>query len=396
MNNNKVYQSIIKNTFFEFSRNKVRTFLTSIGITVGVFSVVLLIAIGLGLKNYLTQQFSNLGANIVALVPGNGANGGFAALAGSIRFDEEDVRTLERIQSIDYVAPAFISNLTLEYKNEEKVASLIGTSESYGPLFALELLAGKFFDKSDVSSAAKVGYIGETLAGNLFGEPERAINQYVKGRDIRFRVIGVVKNIGNPSRDNAIYVPYTTTFSKLNPKKDFFTVYAGIENKDFVAQARKEIEKVMLKKYDEDEFGVFEPSEILSSLDQIFAVLNVVVASIASISLIVGGIGIMNIMYANVTERTKEIGIRRAIGATRGDVLVQFLAESTVLSFLGGVLGLLLAGIIVLIIRNFFPAEINLISVGLSVGISSFIGIFFGVFPARRAANLTPIEAIRN
>jgi len=392
----KTYKSIIKVTFLDFKRNKARTFLTSLGIMIGVFSVVVLIALGLGLKNYISAQFEDLGANIIAIIPGEGPGGGFSALASSIRFDEKDVETLERISTLDFVVPAFISNLKLESKSKEKVGTLIGTSESFGELFALELIEGDFFDKSDVASSAKVGYLGETLARDLFTDPEDAVGKFVRGRNMRIKIVGVTKNIGNPERDNAIMIPYTTTFATLNSKKQFFAIYTGVKDKSLVVATKKQVEKELLEKYDDDEFGVFEPSDILSSLDQIFVILNGVLVAIGSISLLVGGIGIMNIMYANVTERTKEIGIRRSIGATKRDVLVQFLAESTLLSLTGGVSGLLLATVLVIIIRNFFPVEINLLSVGLALGVSSLIGIFFGVFPARRAANLTPIEAIRN
>jgi len=162
-----------------------------------------------------------------------------------------------------------------------------------------------------------------------------------------------------------------------------------------VSTAKVEAEKVLLDRYDKDDFAVTEQSELLSTINQIFSIINSVLIAIGSISLIVGGVGIMNIMYATVTDRTREIGIRRAIGATRQDILFQFLAESTLLSLIGGVLGLVAAGIIIIIIRQFFPATLNLFAAIAALGISSAIGVFFGVFPARRAANLSPIEAIR-
>lgn len=391
-----VYTAIFRNTFLDFKRNAARTFLTSLGITVGVFAVVMLIAIGLGLKNFISSQFENLGANIIAIIPGEGPSGGFSALASTTRFHEDDVRVLERIGLVDYVAPGYVSNLKFESKTEEKIGTIIGTSENYAPLFGLELLGGQIFDASDVSSAAKVGFMGETLAKDLYGTPEDAVGEFVRFRNLRMKIKGVVKDTGIPERDNAFFIPYTSTFSSLNPKKEFFALYTGIEDSDNIELAKQEIEEKFLEKYDDDEFGVFEPSDILESLDQIFLILNGVLVAIGSISLLVGGIGIMNIMYANVTERTKEIGIRRAIGATKRDILVQFLSESTLLSMFGGVMGIIIATILVIVIRNFFPAEIEPYSVLLAVGISSFIGIFFGVFPARRAANLTPIEAIRD
>ncbi len=391
----KTINTIFRSTLSDFKRNKVRTFLTSLGIMVGVFSVIMLIAIGVGLKNYISSQFENLGANIIAVVPGEGPGGGFAALASQTRFHESDVRVLERVKILDYVVPGYISNLNIESSREEKVGTIIGTSENYGYLFALDLLDGEFFSKSDVASASKVGFLSEGLAQDLFGAADNATGKYVRFRNTRIRIKGVVENTGVPERDNAIFIPYTTTFFSLNPKKEFFVIYTGVKDSTKVQQAKKEIEKELLEKYDEDEFGVFEPSDVLESLDQIFLILNSVLVAIGSISLVVGGIGIMNIMYATVTERTKEVGIRRAIGATEDDILIQFLSESVLLSLMGGILGLIISTAIVLVIRTFFPAEINFLSVTIALVISSGIGIFFGVFPARRAAKLPPIVAIR-
>ncbi|MBN1169263.1 ABC transporter permease [Candidatus Woesebacteria bacterium] len=389
-------QTTIKSALTDFKRNKIRTFLTALGITVGVLSVIMLIAVGIGMKNYISSQFENLGANIIVVIPGEGAGGGgFSALASSTRFHESDVRILERIDEVDYVAPAYIFNLKFESKQEEKTGTIIGTSESYGQLFALELIRGEFFDKTDVSTAAKVGYMSETLARDLYDMPADAVGRYVKFRNTRIRIKGVVKNTGVPERDNALFVPYTTTYSSLNPKKEFFAIYTGVTDSGKVSTAKEEIEKELLKDYEDDEFGIFEPSDLLESLDQIFVILNAVVVAIGSISLLVGGIGIMNIMYATVNERTNEVGIRRAVGATEEDILNQFLTESILLSLIGGLSGLAISLLIVLIVRPFFPLGINALSVGLALGVSTIIGVFFGVFPAKRAAKLPPIEAIR-
>ena len=396
MNSLNYYNSLLKNTFLDFKRNKIRTFLTSLGITVGVLAVVMLIALGLGLRNFISQQFQNLGSNLVVLAPGQGPVGGFSSLLAPVRFDESDVRTMKKVSGLEYVVPAFISNLRLESETENKIGTILATSEDYAVLFDLEFIEGQYFDRSDVVSAAKVGAMAETLATDLYGKPENAVGKTVKGKNMRIKIIGTFKNVGVPERDNAILVPYTTTFANINPKKEFIVIYTGVEDKDMVPEVKEDIENSFLKKYDKDEFEVVEPSDILNTLGQIFTIINAVLIALGSISLLVGGIGIMNIMYANVTERTKEIGIRRAIGAQKSDILAQFLTESTVLSLAGGLIGLGIAALLVLIIRQFFPVELNIIAVILAIGVSSLIGIFFGVFPARRAANLTPIEAIRD
>jgi putative ABC transport system permease protein len=392
---------LVKNAAEDFKRNKVRTALTSLGIMIGVFSVVLLIALGLGLKNYLKQQFEGLGANLIIVFPGqgfggeSGFGGGFSSLAGAIAFDERDYVSLKRVSAADYVVPGYITTLTVEAPGEEKVGSIQGTTEDFFKIFNLELIDGEFFDKSDVASSSKHGVIAEGLAEDLFGDPEGAVGKTVRVKNLRIKLIGVVENIGDPEQDRSIMIPYTTTFGSLNPDKTFFSIYVGVKSDDLVAQAKEQVEEILLKRYDEDQFAVIEPSEILDTLNQIFVILNGVLVAIGSISLIVGGVGIMNIMYANVTERTKEIGIRRAIGATKRDILLQFLTESVLLALFGGFMGLALASVIVLVVRPFFPVAINALAVVLAVGVSSAIGVIFGVFPARRAANLTPIEAIR-
>lgn len=391
----------LKTAFKNFGRNKVRTVLTSLGIMIGVLSVVLLIAIGLGLRNYLQQQFESFGSNLLIVFPGQGFGGeggfggGFSSLAGAVQFDERDYKSVRRASHVDYITPGYTTTLRIEADEDDKVGTIQGVNEEFFPIFNLELIEGEFFDRSDVSSSAKVGVMAETLARDLYGEPEDAVGNTVRARNLRIKILGVVKNIGDPEQDNSIMIPYTTTFGSLNPDETFFALYAGVNSDEVVADAKEEIEEILLERYDEDQFSVIEPSEVLDTLGQIFSIVNAVLIAIGSISLVVGGIGIMNIMYANVTERTKEIGIRRAIGATKKDILYQFLAESVLLSVIGGASGLLLATIIVLIVRPFFPVAINALAVGLAFGVSSAIGIVFGVFPARRAANLTPIEAIR-
>jgi len=393
---------LLNTTFANFKRNKARTILTSLGIMIGVLSVVLLIALGLGLKNYLKEQFENLGSNLIIVFPGNvfneegggGANFG-AGFAGGANFDEKDVQNLKKIPEADYVVPAFFKSITIEAGSEKTSGYVQGTSEKLFPLLNNQLVAGRFFTKSDVQRKTKNAVLGLTLAETLFINPERAIGKTIKASDQRFKIIGVIEKTGDREMDNTANVPYKSTFGKLNPDKTFFTIYLGTNNEENITTVKEKAKKILLKRYDKDSFSVTEQTEILSTVNQIFTIVNSILVAIGSISLIVGGIGIMNIMYATVTERTKEIGIRRAIGATQKDILNQFLAEAVILSVFGGLLGLILASLIVLAIRTVFPATINLLAVTLAFGVSTIIGVFFGVFPARRAAKLTPIEAIR-
>ena len=283
----------------------------------------------------------------------------------------------------------------VESNGKRKLGYLMGSNEESFKILNLEILAGDFFLKGDVSARAKKAVLGYNLADALYEKPEDAIGKTIRVADQRFKVIGVYKKKGDREQDGAAVVPYRSTFGTLNPDKTFFTIYLGTINEDKVESIKIQAKEVLLKRYKADDFTVTEQSELLSTVNQIFNIVNGVLVAIGSISLIVGGIGIMNIMYATVTERTKEVGIRRAVGATQKDILKQFLTEAVMLSVFGGLLGLILSSLIVLGIRVFFPASINLFSVVITLVISSGIGIFFGVFPARRAAKLSPIEAIR-
>ena len=397
---------LIKSAIADFKRNKIRTFLTSLGITIGVMSVVMLIALGLGLKNYISEQFEGLGANLIMVMGGSGfggggdeEGGGFSGPAGMfgsvIEFDERDVSSLRRIQEIEYVVPVYFKSLTIEAEENEEIGYIMGVNEEFFGLMNSEMLEGNVFDKSDIQGRTKVAVLGYNLSENLFGEAGDGAGRTIRVDNMRLKVIGVLEKTGDREMDKAAVIPYTTTFASLNPDKTFWSIYLGVTSEDDVETASEKAEETLLKRYKEDEFSITEQSEILSTVNQIFAVLNAILVAIGSISLLVGGIGIMNIMYATVTERTKEIGIRRAIGATKKDILVQFLAESVVLSTLGGLVGLLLSVLIVMAIRIFFPAAINTLAVVIAFGVSGFIGVFFGVFPAKRAADLPPIVAIK-
>lgn len=398
MKNRDEYIHLIKAAVEDFKRNKVRTALTSLGIMIGVLSVVLLIALGLGLKNYIEGQFESMGANLVIVLPGSGftGEGGFGpGIVGGAEFDERDVSSISRVSNVKYAVPDFFKSTRAEAGGEEKFGYIMGVNEDYFSLMNKDMVGGEVFTKSDVAAGAKIAVLGYTIADDLFDNPEDAVGKTIRFENLRVKVIGVVEKTGDNEQDKSIIIPYKTTYGSLNPEKTFWTIYIGVESKDDVERVKEDVKQTLLKRYNEDDFSVTEQSEILSTVNQIFGIINSVLVAIGSISLLVGGIGIMNIMYATVTERTKEVGIRRAVGATQKDILLQFLTESLILSVFGGILGLILAFLIVLVIRIFFPASINLFSVIITLVISSAIGIFFGVFPARRAAKLPPIEAIR-
>lgn len=394
---------VVLSALADFSRNKIRTMLTSLGILIGVLSVVLIVAFGLGLKLSINEQFENLGANQLILFPGKVlSNGRFTngnAAAGSIRFDERDVERLKRIRELKYVIPAFTKTVDLTANGRTEGASLYVAGYEIFDARNLNVVAGSIFTREDSEKRKKVVVLGGAVAEKLFDEPANAIGKAVKTETQNFTVVGVLEKVGGggfggPDFDNFVYIPYKTGYM-FNPDKKFLTITLIAEQEVTTEEAKKLINQTMLRRYETDDYSIVELAEIQKAVTDIFGVLNMALAGIAAISLVVGGIGIMNIMYVTVTERTKEIGIRRALGARGQDILAQFLIEAIILSLFGGLAGLSLAALIVAGIQQVFPTYISVDSIVLALGVSSTIGIVFGVFPARKASKLSPIEAIR-
>lgn len=393
---------ILKTAFFDFSRNKARTILTSLGILIGVLSVILLISFGLGLKKYIDDQFQSLAPNLLRVVPGkllqNGGFRGGSSGFGGIRFDEKDATSLKRIKEADYVIPIFTKSVTAISGKNNQLGDLYSSSADVFKALSVEAEFGRVFTKEDVDKKTKIAVIGPKMAEKLFGNKDFAIGRLIKIEGQGFKIIGVSESkgggFGGPDFDSFVYIPYKVGYI-LNPDKKFYAIIVKGKNDADLNVVKSKVIETLLKRYKEDEFSVVEQTELVNAISSIFGVINIVLVAIAAISLIVGGIGIMNIMYVTVTERIKEIGIRRALGARRNDILYQFLIESIILSLIGGLLGLTLAFIIVLFIQRFFPAYINWQTVVLALGVSSAIGIIFGVFPAKKAADLSPIDAIR-
>ncbi len=392
---------LIKSAIFDLSRNKLRAFLTTLGIIIGVMSVVLLLAFGLGLKQYISDQFNSLGSNLVFVLPGQVFNrsGGFSSVRSSFTFDEKDLNNLKKVKLAQAIVPVFQKSTFVKGLGKEEVSTLYATTEDIFEVRGLNPIEGEVFKKKDIDKKAKVVVLGYEIAEKIFGNINLAINQKIRIENQTFKVIGVLEKkggggFGGPNFDRFVYIPYKTIFNILG-KKDFSTFLLQARTDREIENLKSEISDVMIKRYSKDDFSVADSKEILNTIQSIFSVLNMILVGIGAISLIVGGIGIMNIMYVSVSERTREIGIRRAIGALEKDILFQFLTESVILSLVGGILGLLLSYGLAYIINFFFPVIIDIFAVLMAILVSSLIGIFFGVFPAKKAANLSPIEAIR-
>jgi len=381
--------------------------LTSLGIIIGVTSVILLTAIGNGLKNYVTEQFNSLGANTVFISPGKifNDNGGFNSSGGggrfvSTSFSLTDVSTLKRAIKNATIVPVAVS--MVEIKSSKKTKSdvtILGSTYQYASSsnYLPSSGNGRSFTKEEDEKKANVIVLGHSLANDLFPNSS-ALGKKIIVKSKNMKVIGVLDkkggSFGGPDVDQYAFTPIGNVFD-FTGNQTVNQMLIKTANKDLVPQTKIDVTQVMLKKFDKDAFTVFDSSQLLSSINSIIGVLTVGLAGIAAISLVVGGIGIMNIMLVTVSERTREIGLRKAIGAYPRAILIQFLIEAIILSSIGGIIGIFLGSFGAFVINKFFPAKVTFDSVAIAFGVSALVGIIFGVAPARRASKLSPIEALR-
>jgi putative ABC transport system permease protein len=387
-------------------RNKSRSVLTMLGVIIGVMSVILLLAIGSGLQNYIVQQFESLGTNMIQVNPGEELDsGGGMAAAGSqmmgmlnSKFRLIDVQELKKLREyITAVIPEYLSNADVEYKLKTKNnAGIYGTTADFSHMGGISLSKGEFFTAADVEAKRRVVILGPGIVKKLFGSVD-PLGKEVKVNRAQFTVIGVLADKGGlvgASLDNYAFIPITTAHDLFDSQL-IMSLNIQVKNKDLIPQAKEAIIATLSKRLNKDEFHIVDQQQMLGTINSILGILSAGLGGIAAISLVVGGIGIMNIMLVSVTERTREIGLRKAIGATPNIIMAQFLIESVVLSVSGGLLGVGIAYGITLLIRLFFPAMVTWWSVALAFTVSAIVGVIFGVYPARRAAKLSPIEALR-
>ena len=384
--------------------NKVRAFLTMLGVIIGVFSVVMLTALGYGLQAYINEQFESLGTNTVFVSIGQvfSEDGGFGDMSEQFlspkKFKLSDIRRVEKLREYVTKVAYYIPTVDqVKFLDNEERATILGTTTDYPDVINITLGKGRFFNDVEEKSGEKVLVLGYGIADKIFGKVD-PIGKKVKVGTQTFKVIGVAEeqgaSFGGPSFDDYIYAPFDI-ISKIYDQDDLTEFSIKIRDAEQMDDAIKAIENELEKTFDEDEFTVFDQSTLLSTITSILSMLTIALGGIAAISLLVGGIGIMNIMLVSVTERTREIGLRKALGATPNMILKQFLIEAALLSVLGGLIGLLLAVLGVELMQAFFPARITTQSVVLALGVSTAVGLVFGVAPAKRAAQLSPIEALR-
>ncbi len=401
-------ENLLKAALRSLGKNKMRTFLTMLGIIIGVASVIAMLAIGQGSRESIQNQISSLGTNTLMIWPSASSSGGVRQEAGTAqRLTLDDVRAIaDRCPSVQYITPQARTSGQLIVGSNNWRTSVWGVYPDYFIIRNLNVVNGNIFGMNDDRSSAKVCVIGQTVVDNLFGENADPVGKVMRINKIPFRVIGVIEKKGQNAfgqdQDDIVLAPFSTVQKRMMAITHVQSMLASARTEPLIATATGEITDLLKERHklgpsEEPDFTIRTQSELANTASATSRVLTVLLASIASISLLVGGIGIMNIMLVSVTERTREIGIRMSVGARGRDVLLQFLIEALMISLIGGIIGIALGVITSDIIASImkWPVTITVQSIAMSFLFSSAIGIFFGWYPARKAARLNPIDALR-
>ena len=400
-------KNLLKVAFKSILKSRMRSLLTALGIIIGVAAVVVMVAIGDGAQIQVEQQISALGSNLIVVCPGSSTTGGVRMGAGSVnRFTMEDVKKIQdEATDIKGVTPIVRTGGQVIGGVGNWSTQIQGVATNYLEIRDWSLASGEFFTDKDMISRAKVALLGQTVVKQLFPN-EDPIGQQIRIRNVPFKVIGILTAKGQSAtgqdQDDIIIAPATTVLDRLVGGMYISFIMASANSANDINKAQEELTNIMREAHhlypgQDDDFTVRNQAEITEAATETSKILTVLLGSVAGVSLIVGGIGIMNIMLVSVTERTREIGIRLSVGARTSDVLIQFLTEAIVLSLAGGIIGVLLSVAVVFIVNSYsgMMAVINPEIIFIAVTFSGIIGIFFGFYPARKAANLNPIDALR-
>jgi putative ABC transport system permease protein len=410
---------VLRETFTSLSGNKLRTGLTVLGIVIGVGAVIAMMSIGQGAQNSITEQINSIGTNVLFVSAGSRARfaggGGVNAVRNIKQLTLADAQALAnpiQAPSVQAVAPVIeAGNISAAANGQTTTTTVNGVTTSYFSIRNQKISEGTFFNDQQVSTHARVAIIGVDLATTLFGRTANLTGQTLLINSQTFTIIGILESAGGTalgSADNQAIIPLTTMRDRVvsRPGNNVDGIYAQATNADTVTEASAQISAIMRLRHrvaeGKEDFSVLSQDSLLTTATSITGILTTVLGGIAAISLLVGGIGIMNIMLVSVVERTREIGLRKALGARNQDIMTQFLAESSFLSLMGGLIGIVLGWLISLLIGQIASAAgtaltpaVSLNAILLATGFSIAVGLFFGIYPARRAARLEPVEALR-
>lgn len=402
-------RDIIEETYIALSGNKVRSGLTMLGIIIGIGSVIAMISIGQGAQSTIQSSIQSIGSNLVLVSPGAQRGPGAQVSSGrgaarTLKQDDADAIAKE-VGQVKAVAPELSGRYQVTAKGANTNTSIVGTVDTYPSVRNIEVDLGNFITAQSVASIAKVAVLGPTTRDDLFGSGTDPIGQTIRIKNIEFKIIGVTKAKGGSgfgSQDDMIYIPLSSAQRYLAGEAYVTTISVQAVDSESMSTVQQAITDLLLTRHHisdatQADFSTFNQADIVATASSITSTFTILLSAVAGISLIVGGIGIMNMMLTSVTERTKEIGLRKAIGAKNADISMQFLAEAVTLTFLGGAAGIVLGvGISYgITYAGLLETSVSFSSILLAFGVSTVIGIVFGYYPARHAANLNPIEALR-
>lgn len=400
------YKEIIITALQSLRRNVLRTSLTMIGIIIGITSVILIVSIGRGAIAFVTNELSAFGTDYFQITPGTDALTGSFTGVNTLTFDDvEAIRDDPSLTNVRIVAPIAVTSEVVTANDEKKMYTIMGVTHESSEIFRPEMIYGDFISEENDEGSERVAVIGSEIAEVFFGEDTDPVGETIRIKDTTFRVIGVdhsTNALAGGYINKSIFVPITVIFNELTGRESIQEIDVSVYNTNEINQTIEDVETLLRDRHDldvddESDFQMASAQDLLSTVEVITGLLTTMIAAISGISLVVGGVGVMNIMLVSVTERTKEIGLLKAIGAKENDILTQFLIEAVVMTLCGGIIGILLgvAGAFLISIAVGIPFVLDIVAIILAVGVSTLVGVVFGLYPARRAARLSPIEALR-
>ncbi|MCL5969941.1 MAG: ABC transporter permease [Patescibacteria group bacterium] len=403
------FSEILSQSLSALTLNKTRTLLATLGIVIGIGSVIALISLGQSSQQAVAQQIQSLGSNLLSVIPGTQNASGVRTAAGSATsLTYEDAKALignSTLTAVGSVSPELSRRAQITSGKNNSNSQVIGVIEAYDEVHKITMSSGSFVSKTDVDTLAKVAVLGPQVVTDLYGEGSNPIGNTIRINRLAFRIIGVTQSKGGTgflNQDDIVYIPLTTAQKQLFGVDYISSISIEAKTDQVITEAQNEVGYFLLQRHKlsdpaQADFSIVSQADVLGAASQVTGTFTALLSGIAAISLLVGGIGIMNIMLVTVTERTREIGLRKALGAKKKVVIYQFLTESIIVTIIGGIFGMLLGTVLSLVISKLInlPFTLAFSSVVLALGVSGAIGIIFGWYPARKAANLSPIEALR-